>query len=91
MTFHIACINCKAPTQQAEMRGGRCPSCGDKHDQTVPVKLQFTADMLNAGMRYLRQPEQDARTVSEMVEAVLTAMPLDQKRVLLKSNAFQRA
>jgi Zn finger protein HypA/HybF involved in hydrogenase expression len=65
MTFHIACINCKAPTQQAEMRGGRCPSCGDKHDQTVPVKLQF--------------------------EAVLTAMPLDQKRVLLKSNAFQRA
>lgn len=88
MWYQLGCKECGKPTPHAQITDGLCPECYAPVEAAADVRIEITPAMLNAGIDVLRDsPQRDARTAAETFNAMLKAMPVEQKRALIAATS----
>lgn len=81
MWYKLGCRECGAPTPHAQITDGLCPECYAPAEAAADIPMEVTPAMLKAGAEAGPNPE-------TVFRAMLRAMPLEQKRVLLGNLVF---
>lgn len=89
VSVKTSCADCREMTTRAILRGGLCPPCHEVTDAAAALEIEITLAMMAAGSTALEEAANASSFLkaSAVFQAMVRALPMTQKRALIRSLA----